>query len=231
LAKASSPTRSSLKSSTLRIAKSAWYQTLRVLIGIAACLMFKIRTFGGSRLPREGGALLASNHQSHLDPPLIGQAVPRRINYLARKTLFKFFLFRWLIQSLDAIPIDRGGSGIGGIKETMRRLKRGEQVLMFPEGTRTPDGDMRPLKPGFCAMVRRSKVPIIPIAIDGSFQAWPRSSKFPQRGVIHIHIGEPIAADLQADLSDDQLVTLVQQRIADCLANARASRARVISAR
>lgn len=182
--------------------------------------------FGVRYLPQQGGALLVSNHQSHLDPPLIGQAVSRRINYLARRTLFKFFLFRWLIQSLDAIPIDRDGSGIGGIKETMRRLKRGGQVLMFPEGTRTANGEMNPLKPGFCAMVRRSKVPIVPMAIDGSFQAWPRTRRFPRLGVIHIHIGPQISPDEQAEKTDAELVEFVEKRIADCFANARMSRSR-----
>jgi 1-acyl-sn-glycerol-3-phosphate acyltransferase len=203
-----------------------WYEALRVSIGIGACLAFRIRSFGRQHLPREGGALLASNHQSHLDPPLIGQAVPGRINYLARRTLFKFFLFRWLIQSLDAIPIDRDGSGLGGIKETMRRLRGGQRVLMFPEGTRTKNGDLQPLKPGFCAMVRRSNVPIVPLAIDGSFQAWPRTRMFPRCAVIHIHFGRPILPGEQAALTDEQLVELVRERIAACLAKARASRAR-----
>jgi 1-acyl-sn-glycerol-3-phosphate acyltransferase len=213
--------------SPLRALKSVWYQALRMLICVLACPLFCIRRFGGHHLPRRGGALLASNHQSNLDPLLIGQAVPRRINYLARRTLFRFFLFRWLIESLDAIPIDRDGSGIGGIKETMRRLRRGEQVLMFPEGTRTRDGEMQPLKPGFCSIVRRSNVPIVPMAIDGSFQAWPRTRKFPRRGVVHIHIGRPISQSEQAECSDEQLIEIVRQRIAECLAKAQESRARV----
>ena len=94
---------------------------------------------------------MLSNHQSHLDPVLVGLASDQRLNYLARDTLFGFAPFRWLINSLDAIPIDREGLGLGGLKETLKRLKRGESVLMFPEGTRTRDGEVGRLRPGFCA--------------------------------------------------------------------------------
>ena len=219
----------STQSAPLRFAKIAWYELLRMMIHVAACAFYGCRTHGREHLPAEGGALLASNHQSHLDPPLIGQAIPRRINYLARTTLFRFFLFRWLIQSLDAIPIDRDGSGLGGIKETLKRLRRGEQVLMFPEGTRTPDGEIQPLKPGFCAIARRSRSPIVPLAIDGSFDAWPRKQRFPGRSVIHICFGPPISIAQQQELSDDQLIRLVEDRISECLKTARTMRRRAMA--
>ena len=216
----------SVQSEPFRLAKLLWYEMLRLMIFVAVCAFYRFRAFGREHLPEDGGALLASNHQSHLDPPLIGQAVPRRINYLARATLFRFFLLRWLIQSLDAIPIDREGSGLGGIKETMKRLRSGGKVLMFPEGTRTADGNMRPLKPGFCAMVRRSNVPIVPLAIDGSFDAWPRTQRFPGRSIVHICFGPPITAEQQKSLSDEELVLLVEERIAECLEKARTARKR-----
>ncbi|HOU36076.1 MAG TPA: lysophospholipid acyltransferase family protein, partial [Candidatus Omnitrophota bacterium] len=82
---------------------------------------------------------MVSNHQSHLDPPLVGCGCRRQMNFLARNTLFRSPLFAKLISSVNAIPIDREGGGLAGLKETLRRLKRGEMVLVFPEGTRTPD--------------------------------------------------------------------------------------------
>ena len=123
-----------------------------------AVVVFRIRCFGREHVPPSGGGLVMSNHQSNMDPVLVGLATNRRLNYLARETLFAFAPFRWLIKSLDAIAIDREGLGLAGLKETLRRLKRGELVLIFPEGTRTRDGEIAPLKSGFCAVARRIRV-------------------------------------------------------------------------
>jgi 1-acyl-sn-glycerol-3-phosphate acyltransferase len=155
------------------------------------------------------------------DPPLVGLTCPRRLNYLARDTLFKVPILAPLIKFLDAIPIDREGGGLAGLKETLRRLKAGELVLIFPEGTRTRDGNVAPLKPGLIAVARRSGVPLIPVGIDGAYQAWPRTARFPRLGRVAIVIGEPIAASQVQDLSDDALLALLQGRIADCHARAR----------
>src|SRR5690606_31019997 len=105
----------------------------------------------------------------------------RRLNYLARQTLFDHKFFSKLINSLDAIPIDRDGFGIAGLKETMRRLKREEMVLIFPEGTRTRDGEIAPLRPGFYTLAKRCPVALLPVAVDGAFQSWPRGQKLPRR--------------------------------------------------
>ncbi len=119
------------------------------------------------------------NHQSHLDPPLVGMACRRHMNYLARETLFDFAPFAWLIRSINAIPIDREGFGIAGIKESLRRLKRGEMVLIFPEGTRTPDGQVKQFRPGFTSLAVRSRSAILPVAIAGRFNVGPRAEHFP----------------------------------------------------
>ena len=147
---------------------------------LAAVAVFKIRCFGRELVPQSGGGLVLSNHQSNLDPVLIGLACERRLNYVARTTLFRSAAFRWMVAALDAIPIDREGGGLGGLKETLKRLKRGEMVLLFPEGTRTPDGEVHAIKPGFCAIARRAAVPLVPVALDGAFDAWPRQRRFPR---------------------------------------------------
>jgi 1-acyl-sn-glycerol-3-phosphate acyltransferase len=145
---------------------------------------------------------------------------------LARDTLFGFAPFRWLINSLDAIPIDREGSGLSGLKETLRRLKRGEMVLLFPEGTRTRDGEVAPLKPGFCALARRAGVPLVPVAMEGAFDAWPRKQLLPQPAVIHIQFGPPLLPAEVERLDDRQLVEAVEQRLRKCHASARCLRTR-----
>ena len=139
------------------------------------------------------------------------------------QTLFSFGPFRWLIEVLDAIPIERDGLGIGGLKETIRRLRRGEMVLMFPEGTRTRTGELSQLKPGFCALVRRTKVQILPLAMDGAFQVWPKGQPLPKLGTVHLCVGQPITPEQIREWSDEELVAAVSG-IEHCLADARASR-------
>jgi 1-acyl-sn-glycerol-3-phosphate acyltransferase len=206
--------------------KRIWYDVLRVVCRLAAILFFRIRCRERKFVPLSGGGLVMSNHQSHLDPVLVGLATDRRLNYLARDTLFKFAPFRWLINSLDAIPLDREGLGLGGLKETLKRLKRGELVLIFPEGTRTRDGEVGTLKPGFCALARRAGVPLLPVGIDGAFDSWPRSQLLPAPAVIHIQFGEPLAPEDIAKLDDRALVAEMDRRIRDCHARAREFRLR-----
>jgi 1-acyl-sn-glycerol-3-phosphate acyltransferase len=208
------------------LAKRLWYGFLHLTCRLLSVVVFRTRIAGREYVPRTGGALVLSNHQSHFDPVLVGLASHRRLNFLARQTLFRFAPFRWLINSLDSIPIDRDGSGVGGLKETLKRLKRGEFVLIFPEGTRTSDGEIASLKPGFVALARRAGVPLLPVAIDGAFQAWPRWQKLPGRSVIHIAFGPVIEPELIARLDDEQLVAEVGARMDACFAVARQSRQR-----
>jgi 1-acyl-sn-glycerol-3-phosphate acyltransferase len=179
----------------------------------------------------EGGGLVCANHQSLFDPPFIGLTCQRRMNYLARDTLFRIPGLKQLIAFLDAIPIDREGGGLAGLKETLRRLKAGELVLIFPEGTRTHDGEVAPLKPGFIAVARRSRVPLVPVGLDGAFQAWPRSAKLPRLGRIGIVIGEPIRPEQVAEFSDEDLLAELEQRILTCHAQARELRESATSGR
>jgi 1-acyl-sn-glycerol-3-phosphate acyltransferase len=210
------------------LSKRLWYDWLQICCRLTAVLVFRIRCRGREHVPATGGALVLSNHQSHLDPVLVGLACDRRLNYLARATLFGFAPFRWLINSLDAIPLDREGLGLGGIKETLKRLKREELVLMFPEGTRTKDGEVGRLKPGFCALARRAAVPLVPVGIEGGFDAWPRSQPLPLPAVIHIQFGDPLLPADIAPLNDDQLLAEVDRRIRACHALARQYRERAL---
>ena len=141
--------------STRSLPARMYYDAFRFIIRLALVPIFGFRCFGRHKVPRDGAILVCANHQSVLDPPVIGCVFDRRLNYLARRTLFRFAPFRWLIRSLDAIPIERDGMGMAGLKESLRRLKRGEGVIIFPEGTRSHDGEVAPLKPGFCVLARR----------------------------------------------------------------------------
>jgi 1-acyl-sn-glycerol-3-phosphate acyltransferase len=203
------------------LAKRWFYSVLYFTSFLGGVVLFRLRFRGRQHIPREGGVLVCANHQSVMDPVLVGLATPRRLNYLARRTLFGKGPFSWLISFLDAIPIDRDGMGLEGLKETLRRLRRGEMVLIFPEGTRSPDGELQPLKPGFYAVARRSGAALLPVALDGAFQAWPRGSKWPRLARIGIEFGPPLWPDQIAAMTQEQLLEELQRRLAACHAGAR----------
>ena len=205
-------------SSQRSVASRVWYEFLRAVARSVWSTAYQMRYTGRENIPREGPVLVVSNHQSYLDPPLVGAGCPRRMNYVARKTLFGNLAFRWLIHSLDAIPLDTKGSSLGGIKETLRRLKRGEMVLIFPEGGRCWDGEVGPFQPGFTTLAVRGRAAILPVAIEGAFQAWPRTRKWPRPGTIHVHYGAPITADRFGQFRDGQLVGEVRRRVCRCQA-------------
>ena len=187
-------------------------------------LAYRVRVHGLDNYPQHDGFLICANHQSYLDPVVMGVVCPRPINYLGRQSLFRFRLLGWFLKWNDTIPIDRDGSGIGGLKETLRRLKRRESVLIFPEGTRSPDGELQSIKPGFITIARRAQVDLLPVAIDGAYQAMPRSRWWPSLGSIVAVIGEPIQYADYAQLSDDQLMALLESRLQAAFRQARQRR-------
>jgi 1-acyl-sn-glycerol-3-phosphate acyltransferase len=193
-----------------------WYEFLRLIVKNIAVSVFHVRYSGVKNIPSQGGVLVVSNHQSHFDPPLIGLGSSRRLNYLARDTLFRYAPFRWLIKSLDAIPIDREGIGLAGIKQSLKRLKQGEIVLIFPEGTRTPDGQIKTFRPGFTSLAVRSRAAILPAAIEGAYQCWPKSRLFPRPGKIYVCYGQPILPREYEDMDERDLLVLVEKRIRQC---------------
>jgi 1-acyl-sn-glycerol-3-phosphate acyltransferase len=197
-----------------------------MLARLFGIVLFRVRCFGRIRIPTTGPVLVCANHQSFLDPVLVGLACDRRLNYLARESLFRVPLLRHLISFLDAIPIDREGLSLTGIRESLRRIRGGEMVLIFPEGTRTADGRVGPLEPGFCALARRGAVTVLPVGIDGAFDAWPRSTLFPRPSVIHIHIGEPLTPEFIRQTANDSLINELELRIRQCHTLARNGRRR-----
>lgn len=193
--------------------KSWWYNFSWVVMWCVTKLYFRFRCHGGEHVPREGPLVLVCNHQSNLDPLMVGVACPRQLSYLARDTLFVGPI-GWLIRSFDAIPIDREGTGLAGLRNTLGRLKKGDAVLMFPEGTRTADGNLQPIKPGFIPLVRRSGAAIIPVALDGAFRSMPRGVKWPRPVRIALRFGLPVIPREIESLNDEQLLERIAESIA-----------------
>lgn len=184
-------------------------------------LFCNYRVIGQENIPATEGGLILANHLSFFDPVIVGIACKRRINYLARRTLFKNPLFGALISALDAIEIDRDRSGIAGLKETLVRIRRSELVLMFPEGTRSSDGTIKPIQTGFISVARRSKGVLVPVSIYGAFESFPRSKKLPARFPICVVIGKPISPEEVATMDETQLADEISHRLHSGLAQAR----------
>ena len=197
--------------------KWAFYEFVRVLTGTACWLFFRLQVVGKEQYPEQRGGLICANHQSFLDPILVGLSCPRQMSYLARRSLWDSTVLGWLIDLLEAIPIERDGIGIGGLKATLRRLKQDELVLMFPEGTRSPDGTLQPIHPGLVAVARRSNQPLIPVGLEGAFEAWPREAKYPRSGRICVVVGKPLMPEDFLDLTDDDLLSQLADRIRECV--------------
>lgn len=195
----------------------SWYRFCRFLCQLSFLALFRGRTFGVRYVPRTGGVLLVCNHQSFLDPVLATLALPRECHYMARDTLFANPRFRKLIESLNAFPVKRGTADVGAIKETLKRLKSGGLVTVFPEATRTPDGSVQPMQPGVVLLARKARVPIVPTMILGAFEAWPRQAKLPHPARVIVAYDEPIPVERLEQMDEMACIELVRARIVEMM--------------
>ena len=199
-----------------------WYRMVQWFFSTMVASTCGLRASGRENIPDTGSALLVSNHLSHLDVLVLGILLDRPLNYVARSTLF-FFPLGPFIRSCGAFPIQRDGIGAQGLKETLRRLKAGGIVALFPEGTRTPDGELGELKAGIALLAAKAKVPILPAAIVGTYEAWPRNRPFPRSHPIRVQYGRPIGPEQVKALDPLALTALIRERILECQSIARAS--------
>jgi 1-acyl-sn-glycerol-3-phosphate acyltransferase len=191
------------------------YAGVRLFSQMLFIYLFRGRVFGTLRVPRHGGVLLVSNHQSFLDPVLATFALPRECSYMARATLFDSKWLGPVIKRLNAFPVKRGTADMGAIKETLRRLKQGKVVLAFPEGTRTVDGSIGPMRTGVVLLARKARVPIVPTLILGAYESWPRTAKLPRPRPILVAYANPIWPEEHRDWSDEECVEAVRRRIVE----------------
>jgi 1-acyl-sn-glycerol-3-phosphate acyltransferase len=179
---------------------------------------FRWRVFNPERVPETGGVILASNHASFLDPPLVGAGLKRGINYLARESLFRFPGVGALLRSWSAVPVDRDGGGAAGLKAILDRLLAGGGIILFPEGTRTRDGNLQPARSGIGLVVIKSSAPVVPVRVFGTYEAYGRHIRFPRPGRIAVKYGQPMNfAELRAEAKDCSKPRLkeIYQQIAD----------------
>jgi 1-acyl-sn-glycerol-3-phosphate acyltransferase len=207
----------------MSVPQRSWlWRTLQGAARIWTTLMFDVKVYGRRNVPRRGGVLLLSNHQSYLDPVVLGVHLDRPISYMAKSELFEGGgFFAWLIRSLHAFPVKQGRGDVGAIKESINRLHQGHVLNIYPEGSRTETGEIEPILPGVALVVRRAGVPIVPVVIDGSFQAWPKMNKLFRPGRIRVMYGPPMHVN---GLKPDELVKLIDRTLRAMLSELRERR-------
>lgn len=155
-------------------------------------IWFPCRIIGKENIPKKGACIFASNHQSNLDPFLIGIVPFREVYFFAKKELFKHPVMGWLMREWHAFPADRHRADIGAFKTAIRYLKNGSPLVFFPQGTRHRPGRKKRTFSGIGFLVHKTGVPVVPVYIDGSDQCMPPGAKFPKRHWITVTFGKPI---------------------------------------
>jgi 1-acyl-sn-glycerol-3-phosphate acyltransferase len=192
-------------------ARKAIYVVAVLILHMLLMMLFGYRRHGVKRVPLKGPLLVIANHQSYLDSLVVGCAIyPRVATHLARSGLFKSGGFAALIRLFNAIPIREEEGDLGAMRSVIERLKLGDAVIIYPEGSRTHDGELQPFKRGVTLIAKKSGCTVLPVGVTGAYQAWPRWRKSPRLfgNRVRVMVGEPI--DAPSLLSDGQDAALAR---------------------
>lgn len=199
------------------------YRAFRVLFRLLYAVVFRWRVEHRERVPATGPVILAANHASFLDPPLICAANDRLVVSLARDTLFKNPVAGAILRSWHVVPVDRDGGGATGLRTIMERLKAGNAILLFPEGTRTRDGRLQPARAGLGLTIIKSDAPVVPVRLLGTYQAFGRHHKLPRPHQVCVLFGEPMrfaALREEARTAPKPRLKAVYQEVSDAVMGA-----------
>jgi 1-acyl-sn-glycerol-3-phosphate acyltransferase len=184
------------------------YTVGQALCRVFTTLWFDLKVFGVRNVPREGGVLIVANHQSYLDPIIVGVRLPRPLSYFAKSELFESRLFDWLIRRLYAFPVRQGEGDVGALREAIRRLQEKDALVIFPEGSRTETGELLPVEKGVGLIAKKAGVPVVPCIIEGSFHAWPKGGKMFKPAKIYAFFGPVMKLD---DLKSSAIVETIER--------------------
>lgn len=168
------------------------YNIFHNLAKLVARLFFALRIVHPERMVESGPLIIAVNHSSFLDPPLAGICSRRGVHYLARKSLLDWPLLGPLFPAMNVIPVERDGNDMSALREVIKRINAGNAVVLFPEGTRSPDGSLQQARAGIGLVIAKTGAPVLPMRIFGAHNAFPKASKLPRATNITVSIGEPI---------------------------------------
>lgn len=197
------------------------YQMARGFLEILLRLYNRLEVTGREHVPRTGACIVAANHVSFLDPPIVGSAVGMKpvVRFMARDTLFKHPLGGRFLRGVAAVPISRERGDVGALRKALAVLKEGACLGLFPEGTRSPDGQLATAKGGIGFLIAKAEVPVVPCFIDGSYDAFPRHAKWIRPVKVRAFIGKPIQPIEFTSMGEgrdryERIGALVMERIA-----------------
>ena len=163
----------------LKNSSNGFYKTILFITYWFFKLVYRHKIYGVENIP-DGASILAANHVSFYDPPILSISTPYEVQFLARKTLFNSILLGPLIRRLNAHPVSGKAQDIAVFKTIVRLMKAGKKIIIFPEGKRSITGDLQPIKPGISLLISRTDAAVVPVYIHGTFLAWPSNKKFPK---------------------------------------------------
>ena len=179
---------------------------------------FGWRIFNPERVPLTGSVILAPNHASYIDPPLIGATLHRQISFLARDTIFHVPILAGILRSWEVVPVDRDGGTGRGLKQILKRLEEGGAIILFPEGTRSRHGDLNPARSGIGLAVIKSKAPVLPVRVFGTHDAFGPHLRVPRPRRVTVKFGQALwFAEERAEAAScsKQRVKEIYQEVAD----------------
>jgi 1-acyl-sn-glycerol-3-phosphate acyltransferase len=188
-----------------------FYRHAQIVAQILTKLLFNLEVEGSQFIPKHGGALIVSNHQSNLDPVVLGAFLDRPLNFVGKAELFANPFAAWIMHRLNAFPLRQGKGDIGAVKETINRLREGHILNLYPEASRTPDGQIHPFERGVGLIVRRANVPVIPATIIGAFDAWPIHRSIWRMKPIRVKFGPPL--NLTGLHSDKEITAAIEREV------------------
>ena len=198
-------------------ANPLFYGFIKAVLYIAYKIFFRVQFFGVenvAEISERRGVILAPNHASYLDPPIVGISVKRRVTYLAKEYLFGKFVVGWVLRSIGAFPIKTRSDDFRSVRRLIQILRDGKCVAIFPEGTRSPDGTLREAESGVGFLAVKSESVVVPVYIQGTFEAFPRGAKFFKCSPIKAHFGTPfVPSEDKEILGQDDPYSAVGKKI------------------
>ena len=196
--------------------RSLTWKLLQIVARVLSTNLFDLKVYGRHNIPASGGVLIVSNHQGNLDPVLLAVRLVRPLNYIAKSELFEGRFGAWFLRCVfNAFPVRQGAGDVGAIRETIHRLSEGHLLNIYPEGERTNDGRIGHMERGVGLIVHRARVPVIPVAIVGSFEAWPRNRKWLRPWPIRIAYGPRMDFD---GMHVDEIVAKIDRTVREMFA-------------
>jgi 1-acyl-sn-glycerol-3-phosphate acyltransferase len=198
-----------------------WYLLGYSLSKGLAKTFFNYRVIGAENMIEEGPCIIAANHCSYLDPPLVGIACKRAVHYLARKSLLDIPVLGRILPDLNVIPVDQQNADRSALMGAIRVVRNGGAALIFPEGTRSLNGHLQAAQPGIGMIMAKTGAPVVPVGIFGSFEALPRGSFYPRRQAVTVVVGQPIHRQFDNRATKDYgaLADAVREALSDILGN------------